>query len=362
MFRRWREAGKIKLFFLIPLSVFVFSTFIGYFSVILVLDKANKNVLAEFEREGDNTQEFATSKTDEYQQALYDAKVLFSVNSDLGRAEFGKHENNAVIRQSYQGLSMMGYAKRVSVSDSSSFILSVRSDRSLNSEGYPDYKITPTKSSGSYLPITYLEPYNKEMMGTDLSSNSIIEAVIEESIESGQPAMTDKLRLYGDRDGFIMLDLIYANGADISTANARSSAMVGAIFAGYKSYDIFPALLEKSTVDPSIGIQIYSGESTEDEHLLYSAMDPCEKSCTNDYKNPLTFVSLPVSASGSKLIDVMNVKWTVKLTASDQYVANHIGKWPAVTAIIALIGIISLSIAAGLISAKRFGVKSASNG
>ncbi len=74
------------------------------------------------------------------------------------------------------------------------FISGVRADKSMRSEGYPNFFIFPVENQADFYVIKYIEPYeeNKAMMGFNLASDELRRDRLHKARDTGEAISLSK--------------------------------------------------------------------------------------------------------------------------------------------------------------------------
>ena len=142
----------------------------------------------------------------------------------------------------------------------------------------PDFKLkrVPNADPAKTLPLHYVitrvvpEENNKNAIGLDLASEESRFAAGLAAASSGLPTMTGPLVLGPDkkrRNGFSIFVPIYRVGAAIKTAEQRSGAIVGFVYAPFVAETFFEDVLDR--MGRQIDLAAFDGSSTRSENSVY---------------------------------------------------------------------------------------------
>jgi len=162
---------------------------------------------------------------------------------------------------------VIGYVPKVKASERARFEAELR-------ESHPAFpaiwesgsgeKLVPAPPRLEYFPIRYLASSSErgEIFGFDLGSEPVRRAALEKAGTTGEPAMTDAIRLMRDEErwGFIRFIPIYARGSSVATPEERREALRGLVIAVYRYQDLLGGLLA-------------SGRRADEHLLLFSSDD-----------------------------------------------------------------------------------------
>ena len=162
---------------------------------------------------------------------------------------------------------VIGFVPRVKAPDRARFEAELRG-------AHPDFPIiwesgareelVPAPPRPDYFPVRYLASSSERgaVYGFDLASEPVRRAALEKAAATGQPAMTDAIRLVRDDEewGFVRFIPVYTRGASVGTPEERREALRGLVIAVYRYRDLLGGLL-------------VNGRSADEHILLFSSDD-----------------------------------------------------------------------------------------
>jgi len=199
--------------------------------------------------------------------------VINAMQGQITRDAFERYVGSRDLPKEFPGSVGIGLIERVPREGVDPFIERQRMD------GEPEFTITSLAQPGTpladdpYLYVVtscYPREKNLEAFGLDEGSESIRREAIDRAIDTGNPAITGRLRLVQQADdhaAFLYFIPVYRSGADISTVKARREAAVALLYS--------PILLERSLVTiqerfgKDIDFEIYDGPAATAANRLY---------------------------------------------------------------------------------------------
>jgi diguanylate cyclase (GGDEF)-like protein len=206
-----------------------------------------------------------------YVQALYGVQGLFASSQDVDREEFRTYLTGQDLNHHFPGVHGVGYMKLIGPRQREAHEALVRRD------GFPDYRITPDGERDWYAPIVYLEPFNdnnRRAFGYDTASEPRRRAALEQARDSGQPAMSAKIRLVQEtgepaQSGFLVLLPLFSHGQKVDTLAQRRAAISGWVFAPFRVGDLMAGLGGPRAA--ALDVEIYDGVAMTPENLMYDS-------------------------------------------------------------------------------------------
>jgi PAS domain S-box-containing protein len=140
-------------------------------------------------------------------------------------------------------------------------------------QGLPGYDLHPVGSRAEYYPLAFLEPaeaFPARVLGLDGSTRPENPAAMERARDTGLPAVSDRLSLLRDGDGFgfVIFLAVYRGGRTPASVEERRQALEGFVSASFR-----PDLMMSRLLDPSLGehvdVELYDGSAATPEGLLY---------------------------------------------------------------------------------------------
>jgi len=243
-----------------------------------------------------------------YVNGLYSVRSLFTMHSSVTRLQFYEFVKSMDVLRQYPALSGFGYAKIVQQDEKEVFIATVRADKSVSQNGYPNFQMFPSSAvkKESYMVLTYIEPMlgREESLGFDISSDPERKKTFEHARDNNYELATgkvDAVNQSGVQSILITLP-IYKKGAPVRTFNERRAAFVGIVNASFRTEELFGTLFPKSVIAALERIEIFDGKVLDDEHLLF------------DSEPELVDTSNSSWISATSEFEVAHKTWTIRLS------------------------------------------------
>ena len=215
-----------------------------------------------------------------YVDAMFGARAHFYASNSVEMEEWGGYANGIDLTERYEGMRVMGYAKRVEPEDRDEFVEEL--SQTFDGAGLPEPEVRPEDERSVYFPMTFVEPLdeiNGRLIGYDVYSNPAYQAVMDRARDTGEAEATRKAYVLTEapggskadlalRPGFVVYLPIYSEGEPTSTVAQRRRALEGFVVGALEAEGLLRGTLE--TFDPSsIDFEVYDGEDLTPRNLLY---------------------------------------------------------------------------------------------
>jgi signal transduction histidine kinase/ActR/RegA family two-component response regulator len=287
------------------LALALLATYFGWSA----LDRAvDERIGHRFREEADETTRIIESRLHAYELMLRGGLGLFLASSRVSRAEFKSYVDILSLKQNYPGVQAFGYAEIIPGDALAAH------EQQMRAEGFPGYATYPAGPRASYANIVYIEPLDartRRAMGYDVSSEAVRRAALEQARDSGNAAITGKIRLVQEPDedvqpGFSMFLPFYKGGGLPANVEERRARVAGFIYAPFRMYDLMRGILEGRRI--IVSFAIYDGAEPAADHMLYDS-------------------ALPGAGEGrhraQNTIDIGGRRWTLSFTDSAAFRAAN---------------------------------------
>jgi diguanylate cyclase (GGDEF)-like protein len=178
-----------------------------------------------------------------YEQALVGLRALFAARDTVSRGEFKRYVDGLELNRRYPGFQALNYAQVVRAEDLAGF------EAQLRREGFTGFAIRPAGTRGRYQIITYIEPMQSNMasFGIDIDANPANQQARIQMVETGEIVTSGRLlRIDGPNQhvGLAMRLAVYAKDRPLDTPEARRSAFIGSVGAGYRVAEMMRGALD----------------------------------------------------------------------------------------------------------------------
>src|ERR687893_245227 len=171
-----------------------------------------------------------------YVDAMFGARAHFYASNSVEMEEWGGYANGIDLSERYEGMRVMGYAKRVEPEDRDEFVEEL--SQTFDGTGLPEPEVRPEGERSVYFPMTFVEPLdeiNGRLIGYDVYSNPAYQAVMDRARDTGEAEATRKAYVLTEapggskaelalRPGFVVYLPIYSEGEPTSTVAERRLA------------------------------------------------------------------------------------------------------------------------------------------
>jgi len=191
-----------------------------------------------------------------YLDVLYGVAALAYHDAFVTRGEFSRYASALDIPRRFPGIRAIEYIERVPLAKRDAFTARGREDRSLESDGYPDFAIHPPGDRDEYWAIMYAEPLagNRGVLGLDLRTRDIPRIAAEHARDSGEATATGKYRLAQEKAtsyGLVIYQPVYLPG-EHRTVTERREALRAFVNVVTRVDDIFASLAAEQPREMSV--------------------------------------------------------------------------------------------------------------
>lgn len=231
--------------------------------------QADTQAADRFATEVDRIERQIASRMTDYEELLRGASGLFAASGTVGRDAFRAYVERLNIERRLPGIQGLGYARMVAPAELEAHEAAVRA------EGFADYAVKPAGERALYSAIVFLEPFNernRRAFGFDMWAEPVRRAAMEQARDSGQPAVSGKVRLLQEttsdvQAGVLMYLPVYRQGALLQTAEQRRAAHVGFVYAPFRMNNLVRGAIGDDW--GGVTLQLYDGTATTDAALLF---------------------------------------------------------------------------------------------
>jgi diguanylate cyclase (GGDEF)-like protein len=232
-----------------------------------------------------------------YVQTLYGVQGLFASSDHVNRDEFATYLNGQDLNHHFPGVHGIGYIQLVGQHQLEEHEAIVRRG------GYPPYHVFPKTQLPWHAPIVYIEPFtenNRRAVGFDTASEPHRRTALEQARDSGQPAMSARIRLVqetgvAEQAGFLVVVPLYNHPQPINTLAQRRAAISGWVYAPFRIGDLMAGLGGARAA--ALDVEIYDGDTVAPEALMYDSVPNAAR----------------LSRSTRQQISIANHRWTLRI-------------------------------------------------
>jgi len=214
----------------------------------LVAGQLEREARLKFEADVGDAQDAIASRVRAYTDLLLGIRGLFIAENAVGRDEFRRYVESLDLNQRYPGIQVIHFARRIVAAQRPAFEAMVRADTSVESGGYPKFRINPPGDRAEYVIVQYVEPIagNEITLGLDLGGDPVRLAALGRARDSGQLTASGVIALSHDprrHPGFAMRMPIYRKNAPLATVAQRREAFTGMVSASFIVIDLMRGAL-----------------------------------------------------------------------------------------------------------------------
>lgn len=252
-----------------------------------------------------------------YETLLSGGAGLFGAVKEVDRRQWRTYVDSLAIDQRYPGILGIGYTQRFAPHELAAH------ERSVRSEGFPAYSVTPVEPRDEYHAIIYLEPFsgrNLRAFGYDMFSDPTRRAAMSLARDTGLPALSGKVTLVQETErdrqaGCLLYVPVYRDGMSLATVAQRRDALKGFVYAPFRMKDLMRGIMGDQF--PDLELEIFDGDSPRLEALLYDS--DAERQGSGPRREGLFEATLP--------FELNHQTWTLRVTSRPEFEALS-SPWP----------------------------------
>ena len=223
---------------------------------------ADRRAQVEFNTRSQNALNQIERRAQRYVDLLHGLQGLFGHDPSISRNEFGRYIGSVELQMRFPGVISAQYIRRVREGERDVYEGSVRTDRTVDPAGYPDFSIRPSGTRPEYWVIHYLEPMagNDAAFGDDILSRPEPRAAAERARELGEPVATGIYRLLQDKPGetrpaMVVYLPVFEIPRATRTAQQRRDELAGFVSIVFRSNELFQSLIDAD--NSTLRLQVY---------------------------------------------------------------------------------------------------------
>lgn len=284
----------------------------------------NELIQYEFDRQTQNLNNSLKLALDNDIHVLGALKSFFLHSTDVSREEFKLFTEDLL--KDYQDIQSMSWDLLIQNSERADF------EKKIQQQGFPNFQIVEldsnrqairAKDKPSYVVVTYTEPYkgNEKALGYDISSNPTRLAAINIATDSGELAITPRIKLIQDKSQYSVLAImpLYAKNSTQLTLEEKRLTILGYIVGIIRADNVIKSALKQSNT-VGLSYRLIDSSAPTDEQLLYASdgafPEPLviqEKAWFSDQKTLSSRIVIPFGGRD----------WTFEIIPNQDYVATH---------------------------------------
>jgi PAS domain S-box-containing protein len=216
---------------------------------MFVMNEQDRQASEAFQRDTHKIARDTQIRLQTYFDMLLSIKGVFAVDDNVTRLEFSRYVRELDLKRRYPGFQAIQFVRRVSSSELDAYAARIRADDSLQSGGYPDYKVHPASVRDEHFLIEYNEPMkgNENAFGLDLAALPPHNKALQLGKATGRVVATERITLVQDasgQPGFVARAPIYRRGASLLTPAERDAALVGFVAIVFRVNDLMSEVID----------------------------------------------------------------------------------------------------------------------
>ncbi len=237
-----------------------------------------------------------------YERMLRGAAGLFAASDNVTREQWRRYVAQLDLDYFLPGIQGTGFAVVLPAQQLAEHEQAVRA------AGLPHYTVHPVYERDVYTSIVFLEPAsgrNLRAFGYDMYSDPTRRAAMNRARDTGQPAMTRKVRLVQETNknvqpGVLMYMPVYERHLPTTTLLERRRALIGWVYCPFRAIELMRSVFTEASRDTED--IVYDGPPSE-ANLLYASAGAS--------RDALQTVDFPIEIAG--------VGWTVRMRSSELF-------------------------------------------
>ena len=231
----------------------------------------------------------------EYEQVLRSGVAFHDSSNEVSRSEWRQYISSCKTHTWFPGIQCIGVSVPIAKQDVADF------EKSIQQEGFSEFKISPPGDRNNYTAIKFVEPFdwrNQRSFGYDMYSNPIRREAMDRAAETGLPSISGKITLVQETDDDVQFGVLcylplYEKGASIQTVAERKEALTGWVYAAFRFNNLMAGILGEHAKD--LRLRIYDTDAATAKHILFDSRTV--KQLPESRNNLLTSV-VPINLSG----------------------------------------------------------------
>ncbi|MBP3981434.1 EAL domain-containing protein [Acidovorax sp. JG5] len=204
-----------------------------------------------------------------FELVLRGVKGYYDGSDSIDRNEFHAYVQALRLSETRPGLQGVSYALDLPADRLDAHMAQMRA------RGFSFYTVHPAGVRARYTPLTHIEPQsidNLKALGFDISTVPAAREALDRARDTGQLALTARLRLQQDIgrnsvSGLVMYLPIYQKDADLDSVEGRRRGVVGWVSAPFRVPELLQGLAQQ--LDADIDLAIYDGNPEAGGTLLH---------------------------------------------------------------------------------------------
>lgn len=224
---------------------------------------------------------FIEKRLELYNQSLMFGAAFAQSHDEITRDIWSSFVKDLRLTSNYSGIQALGINPIVLHKNKEEHIAKARS------EGFENYNIVPAGDREIYVPVAYSEPYNeknKKALGFDVYSEKRRRDSLSFAAANSTISMSNKILLMQDGGDINAASVLkyapfYKKDVPLGTAEERMQALRGYVSLPFRVSDLVKEVLGNKFDE--FALEIYDGNNTSLENLMYTSKDHEPLRCSN---------------------------------------------------------------------------------
>jgi PAS domain S-box-containing protein len=256
----------------LPLTLLLAGVGVTLVSWHLISRDTETRAAADFHDISNDIQHHVLERMQAYEQILRGARAMVELaDGRVTGAQWHAFVETLALGENYPGVQGMSYAALFPAADLERQLASVRA------QGIRDFAIRPPGLREEYGVALYVEPperNNKVAIGFDLYSEPYRHAAMAQARDTGDVAVTGKLRLVSEVDvnaqaGFLMFEPVYRRGLPLTSVAQRRAAILGFVYFPFRMDDLMQSTLRDQEL-AGVSLSVFDGVQTTPDARMFA--------------------------------------------------------------------------------------------
>ncbi len=257
-------------FWLLPALTLALSLLLTALAYSAASAGARRNDEANLERLSERVLSQIKTRVDAANEAVHGARAHVLTTEGITRESWAAY-SAAVLPAVGEGIVGLGYIERIKREEIPAL------ERRLRQEGITTFAVEREGTREWVYAVTRIEPeaQNHGVLGLDIGSGNIRRTAAEEAMRSGEAVLSGRIRIVKGDDkvpGFLLLLPVFRQGQAIETPEARTSALMGWVYASIRIDSLTAGLLD--SVDHQLDFSLKEDSRRDSPTPLFASGNP----------------------------------------------------------------------------------------
>ncbi|MEI6810420.1 MAG: CHASE domain-containing protein, partial [bacterium] len=267
--------GGVRPFLWAAFATLIIGLLLTVTAALLAKSRAEAFIEKEFIFSCDDVKARIAERLADHARILRNGSAFFAASETVTRQMWRRFTEQQQMEHYLPGIQGLGFAFLIPRDKLDEH------QRTIRSEGFPDYRVWPEGDRSFYSSIIYLEPFtdrNLRAFGYDMLNEPVRRAAMESARDMDIAALSGKVVLVQEtgkdvQAGTLMYVPVYRNGQPAGTVDERRAALVGWVYSPYRMNDLLRGILGDAGRQNAEyrHLQVYDGEQISPASLLYDS-------------------------------------------------------------------------------------------